>query len=153
MAAKNTDELKNTLKDVHMKDVPAFFRENRESLLTEEKPFAAYMRRLIRQKGLKQRNVFIMADVSEGHAYKLLSQEKHTKQRDVILRICYAAEFTLEETQKALRIYGMPELYPKYPRDAALMICFNERPGSVIDVNEFLETHGFEVLRPCGALD
>ena len=49
--------------------------------------------------------VFLKADIPERYGYKLLSGEKHTKQRDVILRICYAAEFTLKETQRALRKY------------------------------------------------
>lgn len=31
------------------------------------------------------------ADIPERYGYKLLSGEKHTRQRDVILRICYAA--------------------------------------------------------------
>ena len=90
------------------------------------------------------------ADIPERYGYKLLSGEKHTKQRDVILRICYAAEFTLEETQRALRKYEMPELYAKIPRDAFLMIVFNERPGSILDVNEVLRANGLEPLRSSG---
>ena len=92
----------------------------------------------------------LFRSVSERYGYKLLSGEKHTQQRDVILRICYAAEFTLAETQRALRKYQMPELYAKIPRDALLMIIFNERPGSIIDVNEMLKKNGFEPLRTCG---
>ena len=88
--------------------------------------------------------------MSEKYGYKLLSGEKHTKQRDVILRLCYAAELSLEETQKALKLYRMPELYAKIPRDAMIMIAFNERPGSIIDVNSFLKKNGMEILRSSG---
>lgn len=80
----------------------------------------------------------------------MLSGEKRTKQRDIILRICYAAELTLSETQKALEKYGMPKLYAKDNRDALLMIAFNERPGNIIGVNEFLKEKGFETLRTSG---
>ena len=64
--------------------------------------------------------------------------------------ICYASELTLEETQKALKLYRMPELYAKIPRDAMIMIAFNERPGSIIDVNSFLKNNGMEILRSSG---
>lgn len=80
----------------------------------------------------------------------MISGEKKTRQRDVILRICYAAQMTLAETQRALKIYSMPELYSKIPRDAMLMILFNERPGMLMDVNELLEAHGMEPLRESG---
>jgi hypothetical protein len=44
----------------------------------------------------------------------------------------------------------MPELYAKIPRDALLMIAFNERPGSIIDVNALLKENGMEALRTSG---
>lgn len=80
----------------------------------------------------------------------MITEEKRTRQRDVILRLCYAAHMTLEETQKALKYYRMPELYAKIPRDALIMIAFNERPGSIIDVNSFLKSNGMDVLRSSG---
>ncbi len=79
-----------------------------------------------------------------------MSGEKHTRQRDVILRICYAAELSLEETQRALKKYDMPALYPKIPRDAFLMILFNERPGNIIEINELLKKNEMEPLRTSG---
>ena len=105
---------------------------------------------LFKEKGVTQQTVFLKADIPERYGYKLLSGEKHTKQRDVILRICYAAEFTLTETQRALKKYGMPELYAKISRDALLMIVFNERPGGIADVNEVLQKHGMDPLRTSG---
>ena len=99
---------------------------------------------------MKQRDVFLWADIPERYGYKLISEEKRTRQRDVILRICYAAEFTLEETQRALRIYEMPLLYEKIPRDVVLMVCFGDRPGSVNGVNAALKGHGMEELRSSG---
>ncbi len=111
------------------------------------------MRALMKEKGVRQQDVFLYADIPERYGYKLLSGEKHTKQRDVILRLCYSAGFNLDETQKALRIYKMPELYAKIPRDAVLMIIFNTRPGGIIEVNQFLKDHKMEPLRTSGIQD
>ena len=62
----------------------------------------------------------------------------------------FAAEFTLQETQKALRLYRMDTLYARDPRDALLMTCFNMRQGSLSDLNELLVGNGFEALRSSG---
>lgn len=150
MSEKTTDDLNKILESTHISDVKDFFRDNSDSIIATDRPFYNYMREQIHKKGLKQQNIFLDADISEKYGYKLLSEEKHTRQRDVILRICYATGLNLEETQKALRLYQMPELYSKIKRDALLMIAFNERPGDIIDVNAFLKKNGEEILRSCG---
>ena len=147
---KNTTELEYVLKNTHTRDTEKFLEENSDSLLTEDLPFSSYLKSKLKEKGIKQQDVFLYADIPERYGYKLLSGEKHTRQRDVILRLCYAAELTLEETQKALKLYEMPELYVKMPRDAVLMIAFNTRPGGIIEVNQFLKDRKMEPLRTSG---
>lgn len=153
MSEKNTQELENVLGNTHLSGFEKYCNVNKESLITESDAFSVYMKELFSKKGVTQQNVFLKADIPERYGYKLLSGEKHTKQRDVILRICYAAGLTLDETQRALRKYRMPELYAKIPRDAFLMIVLNERPGSIIDVNELLQKQGMEPLRTSGLQD
>ena len=148
MGEKNTDELEQVLQSTHIKNFDAYCKENVGSLTDSE--FTVYMKNIFSEKKLTQQMVFLRADVPERYGYKLLSGEKRTRQRDVILRICYAAEMSLEQTQRALKKYEMPELYAKLPRDALLMIIFNERPGDIIEVNEILTAHGMEALRTSG---
>lgn len=150
MIEKSTAELKDILGRTHISDAQAFLEENKGCMQQTDKDFSYYMKNLLLTKGKTQQEVFLSADISERYGYKLLSEEKHTKQRDVILRICYASEMSLDETQKALRMYKMPELYAKIPRDALLMICFNERPGTILDVNGYLKKNGMDMLRSSG---
>ena len=150
MNEKDTFELDSVIGSTHLSDIQDYLKENADSILNEERPFSKYMKSIIKKNNLKQQDIFLWADIPERYGYKLLSEEKRTKKRDVILRLCYAAEFTLEETQRALRIYEMPQLYSKIPRDVVLMVCFNERPGSIIDVNAFLKKHQMEPLRTSG---
>ena len=150
MKGKNTSELTEILGNTHVSGFEGYLKDNRESIVEEKQSFYCYIRELLAEKGLKQQTVFLKADIPERYGYKLLSGEKHTRQRDVILRICYAAEFTLRETQCALEEYRMPQLYPKVPRDALLMIIFNERPGDIIEVNELLIQNKMEPLRSSG---
>lgn len=153
MNEKRTSDLESVLGSTHVRDFDAFCKANKESMLSEDKAFTVYMKELFKEKGMSQQLVFLKGDIPERYGYKLLSGEKKTRQRDIILRLCYAAVFSLEETQRALRKYEMPELYAKIPRDALLMIIFNERPGSIIDVNELLKKHGMPPLRTSGLQD
>lgn len=153
MGEKNTNDLEKVLGSTHIRDFEKYCASNQESLMRDEESFYLYMKDLLHQKGITQQTVFLKADIPERYGYKLLSGEKHTKQRDVILRICYAADLSLEETQRALRKYKMPQLYAKIPRDALLMIAFNERPGSILDVNEILLSNGMSPLRTSGLQD
>lgn len=150
MQEKETAELEKVLGNTHMSDYEKYINENKNDLLSEASSFSTYVKNLMAEKKTTQQTVFLKADIPERYGYKLLSGEKHTKQRDVILRICYAAEFTLKETQRALRKYGMAELYAKDKRDALIMIAFNDRPGSIIDVNTLLKENDMLPLRTSG---
>jgi hypothetical protein len=148
MAEKDTQELEKILSETHPGQFDAFCKNNSESINGDS--FSEYMKKCFKAADMSQQEIFLKADIPERYGYKLLSEEKHTKQRDVILRICYAAQMTLEQTQRALKKYNMPTLYAKIPRDALLMVLFNERPGSIIEVNAALKRHGMEPLRTSG---
>lgn len=153
MNEKNTKELVEVLGSTHLSNFDSYYKSNRESMINDANNFYNYVKDLLKEKGVSQQKVFLRADIPERYGYKLLSGEKKTRQRDIILRICYAAGFSLSETQRALKKYEMPELYAKIPRDAFLMIAFNERPGSILDINTFLSENGMQPLRTSGVQD
>ena len=147
---KTTGTLTSILKQAKPQDLDAYLREHADSLLGA-KPFAAYMRRLLAEKGLTQREVFLQADIPEGYGYKLLSEEKRTRQRDLVIRLCLGAQADLKEAERILQLCGMPALYAKDPRDAVFIIAFNRGVFETAAVDEMLVSHGLEPLRPCGA--
>ena len=148
-----TNKLEEKIIKVHVDTISEFFEENKEEMINDDYAFSEYMRQIFKEKGVHQQDVFLYADIPERYGYKLVAQQKHTRQRDIILRICYSANFTLEETQKALRLYGMPELYVEFPRDALIMVIFKDRPGDIIDVNSLLRKNGMKPLRSSGSID
>jgi len=150
MAKKSTDELENILEQTSTTNIEAYLAQNAESLLSAEKPFSVYMHEMLRKYGKTQQEVFLQADVPERFGYKIISEDKHTKQRDTILRICYATGMTLEETQKALTLYGMAPLYARISRDAVLMVAFNQHKGNILDVNALLSSHKLPTLKTSG---
>lgn len=153
MRKKSTEELEEILGKTSTGNIEEYLSKNEKELIAAEKPFSAYMREMIREHGKTQQEVFLQADLPERFGYKIISEEKHTKQRDYLLRICYAAGMSLEETQRALTLYGMAPLYARIPRDAVLMIAFNQHTGSVLDVNALLASHKLPTLKTSGTLD
>lgn len=147
---KKTDELENILMNTKFGEFDKYRRENAKDILNDTNDFSSYMKLMFGEKKMSQTQVFAKAGIPQGYGYKLLSMEKRTRQRDVIIRICYAADFTIEQTQRALKKYGMPQLYAKALRDAYIMIMFNERPGDLNKVNELLKAENMEELRSCG---
>ena len=101
MKEKNTKELNEVLGKTHLSDFEKYCAENKESVSDNSEAFSIYVKNLLQEKKLTQQYVFLQADIPERYGYKLLSGEKRTRQRDVILRICYAAKFSLAETQRA----------------------------------------------------
>ena len=123
---------------LRLEELPIFLREHKEELLSGPRPFAEYMRAKFRDKGVLQQNVFLAVDISENYGYKIIAEEKHTVQRDIILRICLAAQFDLDETQKALILYGMAPLYWPLPRDIVFMAAILHKVYDIHQVNDVL---------------
>ena len=144
---KTTNTLTNILKKTKPEHLDTYFKNNAEEVLEQDNPFAAYMRSTVREKGLRFQEVFLRADVSEGYGYKLISGEKHTRQRDTILKLCLGAGFTLDETQRALKIYGMSPLYARFPRDAVLISAISAGTREPAEINRLLEQNGQPQLR------
>lgn len=135
-------ELNEDVSGLSLEALGSFLERNAGEMITEPRPFAAYMRRKLREKGLLQQDVFLAADLSEGFGYKLISEEKRTRQRDLILRLCLAAEFEPEEVQEALLRYGKAPLWWRFPRDAVLLAAFGSGVYDLQEVNALLEQYG-----------
>ena len=132
------DRLMERLKHIRPEELPDFLERERGEMITSPHPFADYMRRKLREKGRLQQEVFLAADLSENYGYKLIAEEKHTRQRDTILRLCLAARFQAEEVQEALILYGMAPLYARLPRDAVLLAAIWRKIHDLQEVNGLL---------------
>ena len=122
------DEFEKQLLQITPAELPAFLKRREGELIRGERPWAAYMRAKFKEKGVLQQEVFLAADLSERYGYKLIAEEKHTTQRDVILRLCLAAQF----------LYGMAPLLGRIPRDAAFIVAFQNRICDIHDVDAIL---------------
>ena len=145
---KTTRELEDILLNSHSDQIDDYFLDESKELLNTS--FGDYFRDTLLTKKITQQSLFTNADISDKYGYKLISGEKHTNQRDVIIRLCYAGDFTLTETQRALKLYGMAPLYARIKRDALLITAFNEKKKNIIDLNHYLKKNGEKPLKGTG---
>ena len=76
MKEKNTKELVDILGKTHLSGFEKYCNDNKESMNADEEAFSIYIKDLLKEKGIKQQNVFLNADIPERYGYKLLSGEK-----------------------------------------------------------------------------
>ena len=142
------DALKQAIETARPEDAARILREYASVFEAPQRAFSDNMRALLREKGLRQQEVFLRADISEGYGYKLISGEKHTRRRDTLLRLFYAAGVSPTEADRLLTLASMPALYPMFARDAVLMITLRSGVSEPAAVDELLVSLGFDPLYP-----
>ena len=146
MQQKTTDDLDEQLKNMDPGQLDGYLKENRGYLAEAEKEFYYYMKDILEEKRILLKDLYVQAGVKERYGSKILRQEKRTADRNLIIRLCLAGHLNLDETNRALKLYGMRGLYSKDPRDACLIVAINNRKFDVYEVDEMLRGKGFESL-------
>ena len=146
MQEKPTNELEEMLGNMKPGDLSGFYKENSKYLADDKKAFYYYFKDVIEAKNIFLKDVYSFAGVTESWGGKIISMEKHTKNRDLILRLCIAGHFSLEEINRALKLYGMNPLYAKDKRDASIIVAINNRIYDLFQIDEILIGQGFSTL-------
>lgn len=143
---KSTYEVEELLKTMKPNQLGEFYKENTHNMVDENKAFYYYMKDIVESKNIRFKDMYILAGVSESYGEKIIRMEKHTKNRDLIIRLCIAGHFSIVEINKALRLYGMNTLYSKDKRDAALLVSINNRIYDLFEIDDILENQGLSKL-------
>ena len=146
MQEKPTNELNQMLENTRPEGLGTFLKENSRYMADDKKGFYFYFKDVLDEKNIKLKDVYSFAGVSESYGSKILTMEKHTKNRDLIIRLCVAGHFSWDETNRALKLYGLTELYAKDPRDACLIVAINNRKYDLSEIDDLLEEQGMKKL-------
>ncbi len=76
---------------------------------------------------------------------KIINGLQRTKKRDLIIALCVALELSYEETNLALKLYGMASLNSNDRRDLLIGQTIRDK-RNVAELNNALEKHGFPML-------
>lgn len=146
MQKNTTDDLDEILEKTSPDQLDDFLKENRSRMADEKKGFYYFFKDVLDKKNIKLKDVYSFAGVAESYGSKIISMEKHTKNRDLILRFCIAGHFSLNEINRALKLYGFNELYSRDARDACIIVAINQRKYELGDIDEILREHGMKTF-------
>lgn len=146
MQEKPTNELNQMLENTRPEGIGTFLKENSRYMADKKKGFYFYFKDVLDEKGIKLKDVYSFAGVSESYGSQIIRMEKHAKNRDLIIRLCIAGHFSWDETNRALKLYGMTELYAKDPRDACLIVAINNRKYDLYEIDDMLAEQGMKKL-------
>lgn len=143
MQEKRTDEVDKILEQMKPGQLRDFYRESGNYMSDEKKAFYYFVKDVVEEKNILLKDIYSFAGVSESYGEKIIRMEKHTTNRDLIIRLCIAGHFTLIEINRALKLYGMKPLYSKDKRDASLIVAINNRIYDIGDIDDILIKQGF----------
>lgn len=146
MLNKPTNEIEELLSKMKPEELDGFFMDNTKELADDKKAFYYYMKNTLEDKRIRLKDVYSFAGISETYGEKIIQMNKHTKNRDLIIRLCVAGHFTVIETNRALKLYGMKPLYVKDKRDACLTVAINNRKYDLDDIDDILINQGYPKL-------
>lgn len=146
--AKKTDELNKLLENTTPDKIAEYLDSNKTDLKNAKKSFYYYMKDVLDDKRILLKDVYSFAGVSESYGEQILRMEKHTKNRDLIIRFCIAGHFDLYETNKALKLYGMSPLYSRDARDVCLIVAINKRIFDFGEIDRMLMDNKLKQISP-----
>lgn len=146
MQDKPTNELDEMLGNMKPGELSLFYRENSKYMADDKKAFYYYFKDVIDEKNIMLKDIYSFAGVTESWGSKIVTMEKHTKNRDLMIRLCVAGRFSLDELNRALKLYGMNPLYAKDKRDACLIVAINNRIYDLSEIDDMLVAQGYQKL-------
>ena len=146
MQKKSTDELNDLLENMKPDQIDSYLKDNSKYMADGKKAFYYYMKDVLDEKNIRLKDVYSFAGVTESYGSKIVTMEKHTKDRDLIIRLCLAGHFNWDETNRALKLYGLSELYAKDSRDACLIVAINNRIFDMYEIDEMLLKQGLKKI-------
>ena len=117
--------------------------------------FSKYIAEKIRESRMKKRNGAVkritrstlaeILGIDLSALTKIINGLQRTKKRDLIIALCVALELSYDETNQALKLYGMAPLNSNDRRDLLIGQALRDKLN-VAELNNTLEKHGFPTL-------
>lgn len=143
MQEKPTNELEKMLESMKPGELSSYYKDNSQYLADDKKAFYYYFKDVVESKNIFLKDIYSFAGVTESWGSKIITMEKHTRNRDLIIRLCIAGRFSIEEMNRALKLYGMNPLYAKDKRDACMIVAINNRIYDLSEIDDLLIRQGY----------
>lgn len=144
-----TELLMNYLENNKKKNIDKALTEIEDNFIDEsesKKNFSYYLRDKTKLAGMKQKDVSYLAGFSIKYGEKVFMGSK-VPSRDAVIRLAFVLKLDVKETNRALKYANRQPLYPKYKRDAAIIMLLNDKQNyQIFEINDKLNELGLEPL-------
>ncbi len=143
---KRTLTTQELLKILHTTRTTSELREYTDNLETNSgfKSFSEYFFHILKDKKIAESTLIRNSQIQRTYAYQILNGTKNPG-RNKVIALCLAAQMNLEETQRALILADLGQLYPRRHRDSILIFAL-EQGLDVQQTNELLFEENEDIL-------
>ncbi len=83
-----------------------------------------YLHALAKERGMKLSDVWRRSGLKKSYFYSLFDGKRENPARDVLIQLGFGFKLSFEEVQEFLKHLGAAQLYPRIPRDGAIIFAF-----------------------------
>jgi transcriptional regulator with XRE-family HTH domain len=124
------------------KNLAAFMKKYKEALLTPA--FPEYLAELCESRGIRRAELCQRVEIERAFAHQIFTGRRRPP-RDYIFKIAIGLGLSVDECQRMLAIAKRAALYPRIPRDAAILHCLHHKL-SYAQTQDVLFEHGLSTL-------
>lgn len=103
-----------------------------------------FFQNICKKKGISKSDLIKNAEIDRTYGYQILNGTKKPS-RDKLLKLCISASLDIEESNKALKLGNVGQLYPKNPRDSIIIFGINKKLN-LFQIDELLFNRNFDTL-------
>lgn len=103
-----------------------------------------FFQNICKEKGISKSDLIKNAEINRTYGYQILNGTKKPS-RDKLLKLCISASLDIEESNKALKLGNVGQLYPKNPRDSIIIFGINKKLN-LFQIDELLFNRNFDTL-------
>lgn len=103
-----------------------------------------FFQNICKEKGISKSDLIKNAAIDRTYGYQILNGTKKPS-RDKLLKLCISASLDIEESNKALKLGNVGQLYPKNPRDSIIIFGINKKLN-LFQIDELLFNRNFDTL-------
>ncbi|AUN14867.1 helix-turn-helix domain-containing protein [Paraclostridium sordellii] len=103
-----------------------------------------FFQNICKEKGISKSDLIKNAEIDRTYGYQILNGTKKPS-RDKLLKLCISASLDIEESNKALKLGNVGQLYPKNPRDSIIIFGINKKLN-LFQIDELLFNRNFDTL-------
>jgi transcriptional regulator with XRE-family HTH domain len=106
--------------------------------------FSGYITELCKRQGNVAERVIKRANIERSFGHQIFKGSRNPS-RDTVLQLAFGFEADIDMAQDLLKHAGMSTLYPRMPRDAAVIYCLHHH-FSIMETQQVLHELGLPLL-------